>query len=66
MAAKMEEPLSPSITRMIRLLTTAEQKSVDKTSVLQMEEKFLKMLNFDLNLICPLPFLERFIRLFGL
>jgi hypothetical protein len=63
MAAKLEQPLSPSISRMIRLLTSSESEGIDKKTVIQTEEEILFMLNFELTMASPLLFLDRFMRL---
>jgi transcription initiation factor TFIIIB Brf1 subunit/transcription initiation factor TFIIB len=63
MAAKMEQPMTPSIKRMIKLLTLEEQSLVDKEGVIQLEQRVLTDLSFDFNYPSPLPFLERFMRL---
>lgn len=55
--------MTPSINRMIKLLSQSEQHSVTKQLVIQMESEILKALQFDLNFLCPLHFLERFLRL---
>jgi len=63
MAAKMEQPMTPSIKRMIKLLSLEEQSLVDKEGVIQLEQRVLTDLSFDFNYPSPLPFLERFMRL---
>lgn len=56
--------MTPSINRMIKLLTDEEkQVGVDKARVILMEEDILKAFTFNFNLLSPLPFLERFLRL---
>lgn len=42
MAAKLEQPISPSFSRMISLLTDVERKVVSKKSLIDLEEKILK------------------------
>jgi len=55
--------MTPSINRMIKLLTDQEKEVVTKPLVIQMEGEILKALNFDMNFLSPLTFLERFLRL---
>ncbi len=65
-AAKLEQPMTPSINRMIKLLAKEEQEYVDKTQVILLEQKMLNDLSFDFNYPSPLPFLERYLRICGL
>lgn len=55
--------MTPSINRMIKLLDDEEQEYVDKESVIHMEEEILKLMQFDFNLLSPLTFLERFMKI---
>ena len=55
--------MTPSINRMIKLLTDEERQEIDKVRVIIMEEDILKAFTFNFNLLSPLPFLERFLRL---
>jgi len=66
LGAKMEEPITPSINRMIRLLPYMEQQSVTKEKIIKLEERILKRFDYDCNMLSPLPFLERYIRLTNL
>jgi hypothetical protein len=63
MAAKLEQPMTPSINRMIKLLTPEEEKHVDKAKVITMEATIIRAFNFDFGFLSPLPFIERFLRL---
>lgn len=65
-AAKMEQPLTPSITRMIKLLDHSEQREITKQDVIDLESKMLKSLSFDFNNVSPAVFLERFLRVAGI
>jgi hypothetical protein len=47
----------------IRLLPENEKESVTKEKVLAMERSFLNILDFDLQLLSPQTFLERYLRL---
>ena len=44
MAAKMEQPISPSFNRLIGMLTAEEQKYVSKQGLIDLEEHVLMML----------------------
>jgi hypothetical protein len=55
--------MTPSINRMIKLLSDEEKHYVDKLKVIMLEGEILKAFNFDFNFLSPLPFLERFLRL---
>jgi Cyclin, N-terminal domain/Cyclin, C-terminal domain len=64
MAAKLEQPMTPSINRMIKLLTPEEEKYVDKQKVINMEGTIIRTFNFDFVFLSPQPFLDRYLRLF--
>ena len=49
MAAKLEQPISPSFNRMITLLTDEEQRFVSKAQLITLEEKILVKFGFDFN-----------------
>ena len=48
MAAKMEQPISPSFKRMIALLPICEQAKTSVEDLVTIEEMIIKTLNFDL------------------
>lgn len=60
MAAKLEQPVSPSFNRMLALLPSSEQKRVKKQDLVNLEEKILVTLNFSLHNPGPIPFIERY------
>lgn len=60
MAAKLEQPISPSFNRMIALLPELERKRTAKTDLIDLEEKILLALDFDVQYVGPVPFLERY------
>jgi len=62
-AAKQEQPLSPSINRMIKLLSEEEQVTATKPAIISLEEEAIVMLQFDFNILSPYQFLERFVRI---
>ena len=63
MAAKMEQPISPSFNRLIGMLTAEEQKYVSKQGLIDLEEHVLMMLGFDFNFPGPIQSMDRFIRI---
>ena len=63
MAAKLEQPISPSFVRMINLLSEEEQKSVDKKFLIELEAAILVKLGFDFVVPGPIQTMERFLRL---
>ena len=65
MAAKMEQPISPSFNRMILLLYENHKIKLKKVDLLDLEEKILRTLEFSCHHISAVPFLERFLRIFG-
>ena len=54
MAAKLEQPISPSFTRMISLLTEEEKKIVTKQKLIDLEFNILVMFGFDFNFPGPI------------
>lgn len=54
LAAKMEQPMNPSINMMLKLLTEEERRLVTKENVIQMEEALLFNFDFDLSLMTSL------------
>jgi hypothetical protein len=65
MSAKLEQPISPSFSRMISLLSAEEQKSVTKASLIEMEADILIRLGFDFNFAGPIQSMERYLRILG-
>ena len=66
MAAKLEQPISPSFNRMHALLPLVEQKRIIKQDIVDLEEKILIELQFSIHYTGPIPFIERYQRIFGL
>jgi len=62
-AAKLEQPISPSFNRMIKLLPKSQQLQVEKQDLIDLEEQIMKTLDFDFAYASPISFLERFQRL---
>lgn len=63
MAAKLEQPISPSFTRMISLLTEEEKKLVTKQKLIDLETNILITFGFDFNFPGPIQSMERYLRL---
>ena len=66
MAAKLEEPVSPSFDYIIKLLKEKHQTEIVKEDLLDLEEKILIALQFSCHHVSPIPFLERYFRIFGI
>lgn len=66
MAAKVEQPISPSFNRMIALLPQTEQRRISKQDLINLEEQILLTLEFQIHYVGPIPFLERYQRLLSL
>lgn len=54
MSAKLEQPISPSFTRMINLLNDEEKKYVNKPMLIEMEAQILTKFGFDFNFPGPI------------
>ena len=66
MAAKIEEPIAPSVPLMIDLLNEKHQVLLNLKAVLKMEGDIIRTLDFSLRRVSQIQFLERYLRLFGL
>ena len=62
MSAKLEQPISPSFTRMINLLTDDEKRYVSKSSLIELEAQILAKMGFDFNFPGPMQPMERYLR----
>jgi len=51
---------------MVRLVEDEWGIQISKTDLINLEEKIIKTLDFELHYICPIVFLERYQRIFGL
>lgn len=63
MAAKLEQPISPSFSKMVGFLSEEEQKMVSVNQMIKLEAEILITLSFDFNFASPLHSMERFLRL---
>lgn len=65
-SAKLNEPLQPVFQNMVNLINSWQSDHVTVSDLVKLEERVVRTLDFDFNLVTPLHFLERFQRLFGL
>ena len=66
LAAKLEQPMSPSFQRMINLLPEETRSAVTKQRLVEMEETIIKELNFQMHYAGPIPYLSRFQRIYNI
>lgn len=66
MAAKLNEPLVPAFENMVNMINGWQRDHLTNKDLVNLEEKIIKALEFELNWTSPLHFLERYQRLFGL
>ena len=60
LAAKLEQPMSPSFLRMINLLPEEQRAKINKQKLVVLEETIIKELNFQMHFAGPIPYLNRF------
>ena len=63
MAAKLDQPMSPSFNKMIALLPEEVASSLSKQDLIDLETLVIRELDFSFERDGPLIFLERFERL---
>jgi len=63
LGAKCEEDTSPSINRMINLLSCSEQRYVTKKAVIDLEASIVLKFGFEFNYIGPIESSQRYLRL---
>ena len=66
MSAKLEQPISPSSNRMVRLVEDEWNIQIGKQELIDLEESIIKTLDYELHYTCPIVFLERYQRVFNL
>ena len=67
LAGKLEQEESPSFNVLSTFMEQSSLRfSIQKKYFVRLENKVLNALEFDLTYISPLPFLERFLRIFNL
>lgn len=54
LAAKLEQPISPSFSKMINLIPEDERKNLTKEILIDLEADILIRLGFDFNYPCPI------------
>lgn len=66
MAAKLEQSISPSFSRMISLLPTAYKGKVSKQQLIDLEFEVISTLQWDVQHAAPTLFAERHLKVMGL
>ena len=66
MAAKLEEPREPRAQTMVNLLLERHDLIISRDKILDLEASIIYELDFDFRHTSPVPFLERFQRIFSL
>ena len=64
MAAKIEDFKQPSFNRMIKLLKSQHDMELSKQELVNLEERLIRKLDFNIREVYSITFLERFFRLF--
>jgi hypothetical protein len=64
LAAKLEQPVSPSFNKMIALIP--DNKMIKKKTLIDLEHRLVFALQFSLQVCGPITFAERFVTVFGL
>lgn len=59
-SAKLEQPISPSFNRMVRLVEDEWSIIIDKQELITLEEKVIRALDCELHYTCPIVFFERY------
>ena len=62
--AKLEQTLAPSFSLMIELLDERDREKITIDSLYELEMEVLSTLSYDFEFPGPVPFLERYMRLF--
>ena len=60
MAAKLNEPLVPAFENMVNMINGWQRDHLTNKDLVNLEEKIIKALEFELNWTSPLHFLERY------
>ena len=66
LAAKLNQHMNPCFEMMIDKLPTMLRKQVNREQLIRLEEKIIRMMDFDLQYHTPLSFLERYQRILQL
>lgn len=62
--AKLEQPVQPSMNKMINLLSEDEKINISKEKLLEFEFQMLIRFGFDFNFPSPIQAMERYLRIF--
>lgn len=65
-AAKVEEPISPSVNIMRSLLEEFFDITLEKQNMLDMERQILLVLEFSVHHVSPISLMERYLRIFDI
>ena len=65
MAAKLDQPISPSFKRMVRLVKKEWDLTIINKELVDLEEHIIRVLDFSMHNTSPLPFFDRYCRIFG-
>lgn len=65
-AAKIEEPMSPSLGNIMSVLNEIHMVELTKDNLLNLETNIILSLDFSLRKVSPIHFIERFFKLLGL
>ena len=65
-AAKVEEPFKPSVKLLISLLKKYYDLTLEKQNILDMETQILLELEFSVQHVSAITFLERYLQIFGI
>lgn len=63
LAAKLEQPISPSFNRMLSLLSEHQRMNLSRDGLIKLEKHIMETLEFDLQWAGPVPFMERLLKL---
>jgi hypothetical protein len=66
MGAKLEQPMQPNFNRMVRLVKSKWGVETSRDELINLEKNVIETLDFDLVYTGPIPFLERYLRVFNL
>ena len=59
-AAKLEEPVSPSFNRLMAIIPSIERRRMSKKDLTELEKKILMAFDFDIKYVGPHSFLFRY------
>ena len=65
-AAKLEEPRTPSFNNMCKLLDKLQVVKIKKSTICKIESQILLELDLTIRHVASISFLERYLRLYGM